>query len=41
MNALRRGPEGFILVATLWVLAALAVLAAYIDGVVAVDVERA
>ena len=41
MNALRRAPEGFILVATLWVLAALAVLAAYIDGVVAVDVERA
>ena len=40
-----RGPrsreQGFVLVATLWVLAALAVLAAYIDGVVATDVERA
>ena len=41
MNTLRRGPEGFILLATLWVLTALAVLAAYIDGVVAADVERA
>ena len=41
MSTPRRGSEGFILVATLWVLAALAVLAAYIDGVVAADVERA
>ncbi len=41
----RRAPvlrvEGFVLVATLWVLAGLAVLAAYIDGMVAADVERA
>ena len=41
MSTPRRGSEGFVLVATLWVLAALAVLAAYIDGVVAADVERA
>ena len=41
MSILRRGSEGFILAATLWVLAALAVLAAYVDGVVAADVERA
>ena len=33
--------EGFILVATLWVLAILTVLAAYIDGVTATDIERA
>lgn len=33
--------EGFVLVATLWVLAALAALAAYIDGMVATDVRRA
>ena len=41
MKARPRNPDGFVLVATLWVLAALAVLAAYIDGVVAADVERA
>ena len=41
MKGARGHPEGFVLVATLWVLAALAVLAAYIDGVVASDVERA
>ena len=41
MSAARRRAEGFVLVATLWVLAALAILAAYIDGVVATDVERA
>ena len=41
MRTVRRDAEGFILVATLWVLAALAVLAAYIDGVVATDIERA
>ena len=41
MSTPRRGSEGFILAATLWVLAALAALAAYIDGVVASDVERA
>ena len=31
---------GFVLVATLWVLAGLAALATYIDGMVATDVER-
>ena len=41
MSTSRRDLEGFVLVATVWVLAALAVLAAYIDGVVATDVERA
>ena len=41
MNTSGRNAEGFVLVATLWVLAALAILAAYIDGVVATDVERA
>ena len=41
LNTSGRNAEGFVLVATLWVLAALAVLAAYIDGVVATDVERA
>ena len=41
MRAVRRVAGGFVLVATLWVLAGLAVLAAYIDGVVASDVERA
>ena len=41
MRSARRGSGGFILAATLWMLAALAVLAAYIDGVVASDVERA
>ena len=39
LKALRTG--GFVLVATLWVLAGLAVLATYIDGMVARDVERA
>ena len=33
-------PAGFVLVATLWVLAGLAALATYIDGMVASDVER-
>ena len=41
MSTARRHAEGFVLVAVLWVLAALAMLAAYIDGVVATDVERA
>ena len=41
VSTARRHAEGFVLVATLWVLAALAILAAYIDGVVATDVERA
>ena len=41
MNALRERERGFVLVATLWVLAALAVLAAYIAGVVASDVRDA
>ena len=40
-GARREGSSGFVLAATLWVLAGLAVLAAYIDGVVASDVERA
>ena len=34
-------PRGFVLVATLWTLAAMAVLAAYIDGVASADIERA
>ena len=33
--------RGFVLVATLWTLAAMAVLAAYIDGVASADIERA
>ena len=33
-------PEGFVLVATLWVLAGLAALASFVDGMVATDVER-
>lgn len=37
----RRNAGGFVLVATLWALAALAVLAAYIDGVVASDLRHA
>ena len=37
----RRHPAGFILVATLWTLAALTVVAAYIANVVETDVERA
>ena len=41
MRFARRNEEGFVLVATLWVVAALAVLAAYIDGVVTPEVERA
>ena len=41
MRTARRDAGGFILVATLWALAALAVLAAYIAGVVATDIERA
>ena len=41
MSTARRSSEGFVLVATLWALAALALLAAYLDGVVASDVERA
>ena len=32
--------DGFVLIATLWVLAGLAALATYIDGMVATDVER-
>ena len=36
-----RKAGGFVLVATLWALAALAVLAAYIDGVVASDLRHA
>ena len=41
MRFARRSAEGFVLVATLWAVAALAVLAAYLDGVVASEVERA
>ena len=41
MRSPRRHEGGFVLVATLWALAALAVLAAYIDGVVASDVRDA
>lgn len=40
----RRAPRrnrGFVLIATLWTLAAMAVLAAYIDGVASSDIERA
>ena len=33
--------RGFVLVATLWTLAAMAVLGAYIDGVASADIERA
>ena len=40
MSAPRAAP-GFILVATLWILASLTVLAAYIDGVTASDIDRA
>ena len=36
-----RGAGGFVLVATLWALAALAALAVYIDGVVASDLRHA
>lgn len=38
---MKRDAAGFILIAVLWVLAALALLAAYIDGVAASQVERA
>lgn len=38
---MKPGPRGFILIAVLWVLAALALLAAYIDGVATAQVERA
>ena len=41
MSPGRGNAEGFVLVATLWALAALAVLAAYIDGVVASDLRTA
>ena len=41
MISARRNAEGFVLVATLWALAALAALAAYIDGVVASDLRHA
>ncbi len=37
----RGANRGFVLVATLWTLAAMAVLAAYIDGVASADMERA
>lgn len=36
-----RAASGFVLAATLWALAALAILASYMDGVVAAEVERA
>ena len=36
-----RSNGGFVLIATLWTLAAMAVLAAYIDGVASADIERA
>ena len=36
-----RRHRGFVLIATLWTLAAMAVLAAYIDGVASADIERA
>ena len=38
---MRRSASGFVLVATLWVLAALTLLASYIDGVTASRLERA
>ena len=41
MNTARGNAAGFVLVATLWALAALAVLAAYIDGVVGADLRHA
>ena len=41
MSPARRRAGGFVLLATLWALAALAVLAAYIDGVVASDLRHA
>ena len=39
MKAARRDAGGFVLVTVLWAVAALAVLAAYIDGVVTSDLE--
>ena len=36
-----RRHRGFVLIATLWTLAAMAVLAAYIDGVASADIDRA
>ena len=36
-----RANRGFVLIATLWTLVAMAVLAAYIDGVASADMERA
>ena len=39
MKAARRDAGGFVLMTTLWALAALSLLAAYIDGVVASDLE--
>ena len=41
MRFARRNAEGFVLVATLWVVAALAVLAAWLDGVATSEIERA
>ena len=41
MRVARRKSEGFVLASILWVVAALAILAAYVDGVVAPEVERA
>ena len=41
MRFARRNAEGFVLVATLWAVAALAVLAAWLDGVVTSEIERA
>ena len=41
MRIARPAAEGYVLAATLWIVVAVAVLAAYIDGVVASDVGRA
>ena len=41
MRLARRKAQGFVLASVLWVLAALAILAAYVDGLVAPEVERA
>ena len=38
---MKRRPEGFVLVAVLWMLAGLGLLAAYVDGVATVQVENA
>ena len=40
-NGPQRRAPGFVLVAVLWALAALALLASYVDGVVGAEVERA